>query len=94
MEVNRIRIVNFKLVANTKAEWALPANCRWFTLQCRQAKDIRVSTEQGMENYFTIKSGKDWKEDNLDIKVRLPIFLNPGGNNVTMEAFIGTIEEV
>ncbi len=97
--VNRIRVANTHITAaNKEAMWTLPKGCKWFTLQCRTAVDVRIAFDSGhVESseppYFTLKSGTNWNEQDLDIKERLTIYF-AAASAVWIEALIGITEEV
>ena len=93
-KANKILIANIPITATTETPWALPKGCVWFTLQCRTAVDVRITFEAGRigDRYFTLKSGTSWDENNLDIKVRLPIYFY-AASAVVVEAFLGISEE-
>ena len=97
-KVTRIQIANIPITAaNTDTPWALPKGCRWFSIQCRTAVDVRVAVQAGkaagsQPDYFTIKSGTVLKEDNLNIEERLLLWL-AAASAVTVEAVLGISEE-
>ena len=97
MEVSRIQIANIDIPASTEVSWALPKGCKWFTLQCRTAVDIRIAVDAGkvvglLKPYFTLKSGTSWDEENLDIEKQLLIYF-AAASAVVVEAFLGISEE-
>ena len=95
--VSRILVANVQIaVANTEYGWALPKGCKWFTLQCRTAVDVRIAFDSGHvassePPYFSLKSGTSWSED-VDIKTPLKIFF-AAASAVWIEAFVGIAEE-
>ena len=93
-KANKILIANIPVPANTEVSWALPKGCVWFTLQCRTAVDVRITFEAGRieDRYLTLKSGTSWDENNLDIKVRLPIYFY-AASAVIIEVLLGIYEE-
>lgn len=97
---NRILIANLPMpVADKEYNWALPKNCRWFTLQTRNGAAIRVAVETGHvassePPYFTIKPDNSWDERYLEVDIRygLPLFLACSSAGEVMEAIMGVYD--
>lgn len=96
-KANKILIANIKMPkADKEYNWALPKNCRWFTLQVRDGTALRVAVESGhVANseppYFTIKMDNSWDERLLEVDLRygLPLFFACGSAGKTVEAIMG-----
>lgn len=97
---NRIAIANIDIVAaNKEAQWALPRNCVWFTMQCRTGVDVRIATiakkaEDSEKPYGTMKAGASWDETrfSMELKTGLPIFF-AADSPVVVEIFMGVHDE-
>ena len=96
-KANKVLIANLIMPeADKEYNWALPKNCRWFTLQARGGALIRVAVEAGhvassAPPYFTIKVDNSWDEKQLDVDTRygLPLFFACGSAGETIEAIMG-----
>lgn len=96
-KANRIVIANVHLTkANKEYNWALPKNCRWFTLQVRDGTAFRIAVETGHvassePPYFTIKADNSWDERYLDVDIRygLPLFFACSSAGKVVEAIMG-----
>ena len=95
----RIQVANiYTRAANTEAPFALPKNCKWYTMQCRTAVAVRIAFESGHvassePPYYTMKSGAVLKEDDLDIPRGQPMYF-AAASAVTIEVMMGVEEEV
>jgi len=65
---NKIVIANINIPeADKEVPWALPKNCRWFTMQVRDGTAIRMAVESGHvassePPYFTLLTDNSWDE--------------------------------
>ncbi len=91
-KVNRIRIANISVSATTATPWAIPDGCKWFTLQCRTAVDVRISRQEGMGTYFTLKAGTSWDERELGVEKRIQLFFY-AASAIVVEVFLGICEK-
>ncbi len=93
----RLVVANIRVPASEEAVWTLPKGCKWFTLQCRTAVDVRIAFDSGHvvssePPYFTLKSSQGWSED-VDIKTPQTIFF-AAASAIWIEAVMGIAEEV
>jgi len=97
---NKIVIANIPIPkADKEVPWALPKDCRWFTLQVRDGTAIRVAVESGHvaklePPYFTIKTDNSWDERFLDVDMRygLPLYFACGVAGKVVEAIMGVYD--
>lgn len=91
-KVNRIRVANIPVPAAKTTPWAIPDGCKWFTLQCRTAVNVKISRSESIATYITLKSGTSWYEHDLDIEERIQLFFY-ADSAVVIEVLLGIYEE-
>ena len=97
---NKIVIANVPMPkADKEYPWALPKNCRWFTLQVRDGAVMRIAVESGKvadshPPYFRLKADSSWDERQLNIDMRygLPLYFACGSAGKTVEVIMGVFD--
>lgn len=97
---NKILIANVNIPeADKEVPWAIPKNCRWFTLQVRDGTSIRIAVESGkvansQPPYFTIPTNNSWDERYLDVDLRygLPLYFACSSASKVVEVIMGIYE--
>ena len=81
-------------VANTEYRWQIPLGTKQFTLQCRDATDVRVATQMNIvansnDPYMTMKAGTSMDFEGLDIQnLNNYLYFASAGTSKVVEVFV------
>jgi len=81
-------------VANTEYRWQIPLGTKQFTMQCRDATDIRIATQMNIvatpnDPYMTMKAGTSMDFEGLDIQsLNNYLYLASAGTSKVVEVFV------